>query len=106
EAVLVRALSVREGVARIQARRPDLPLEKQANGPGKLCIALEIGRAQNALDLTASGELWIEDHGTNPNISVVAGPRIGIGDRHDAVHWPLRFGVRDHPALSPPRFES
>ena len=75
------------------------PSEKKPKAPGNYV-------SQNALDLSASGELWLEDHGTNPNISVVAGPRIGIGDRHDAVHWPLRFGVRDHPALSPPRFES
>jgi DNA-3-methyladenine glycosylase len=89
EAVLIRALE---------------PVEFIANGPGKLCIALQMNRAQNGLDMTTSPELWIEDDGTIKDVALIDGPRIGIGDRNDAVHWPLRFGVHLHPSLSPPKF--
>ena len=93
EAVLIRALEITEG--------PDLP---PANGPGKLCIALRLGRAQNALDLTTNQELWIEDRPLTPPDEIIEGARVGIGDQHDAVHWPLRFGIKNHPGLSKPKF--
>jgi len=88
EAVLVRALDT-EG----------------ANGPGKLCRVLQIDRSQNALDMVTSPILWIENDGAPENVEIVAGPRVGIGDKHDAVHWPLRFGIKNHPGLSKPKFE-
>lgn len=88
EAVLVRALDL-----------------ENANGPGKLCRALHLGREDNALDLTRSEKLWIENDGAPSDVEIVAGPRVGIGDRHDAVHWPLRFGINNHPGLSKPKFD-
>lgn len=104
EAVLVRALEPLEGAEIMLRQKPLSKLEHIANGPGKLCIALQIGRAQNALDLTSSSELWIERDGTIKDGAVIEGARVGIGDRHDAVHWPLRFGVKGHLSLSPPKF--
>ncbi len=105
EAVLVRALEPVEGVDQMLKRtRPGTPRELLANGPGKLCIALQLGRAQNALDMTTSTELWIEEDGAIRDIDVAEGPRVGIGNEHDAVHWPIRYGVRAHPSLSPPKF--
>jgi DNA-3-methyladenine glycosylase len=87
EAVLVRALDI-----------PD------ANGPGKLCRILRLDRQQNALDLTRSEILWIDTDGATSNVDIVAGPRVGIGDHHDGVHWPLRYGIKNHPSLSKPKF--
>ncbi|MGE0528114.1 MAG: DNA-3-methyladenine glycosylase [Bdellovibrionales bacterium] len=104
EAVLVRALEPVEGIERMYAREPGLPPHRLANGPGKLCLALGLGRAHNGLDLTSSDVLWIEPDGVRKDETVIEGPRIGIGDRHDAIHWPLRFGFRGHPALSPAKF--
>ncbi len=93
EAVLVRALApVDDG-------------ELSANGPGKLCKALQLGRSENALDLCVSEKLWLEDRGFLVEPGRLAdGPRIGIGDHLDHIHWPLRFGLRDHPALSRHKF--
>lgn len=93
EAVLVRGLEIIEG-----------PKDILANGPGKLCIAMRLNREQNALDMTVSDELWIEDDGEGKDVAIVEGPRVGIGHLHDAVHWPLRFGVEGHASLSPPKF--
>ncbi len=95
EAVLIRALAPLDGA------------EFEANGPGKLCRALHLTRTENALDLCTSERLWIEDRGINIEDAQLAdGPRIGIGQEDDHVHWPLRFGLRDHPALSRPAFQS
>ena len=95
EAVLIRAVEPRLGFASDDPRT--------TNGPGKLCRAMGITRAQNGLDLTRDRTLYIE-RGAATNDAILDGPRVGIGDRHDAVHWPLRFGLRDSPALSKPAF--
>lgn len=92
EAVLIRAVEI------------DPQHHTVANGPGKLCIALKLGRAQNALDMTSSEELWIEDAPSLADSEIIEGARVGIGDLHDAVHWPLRFGVKGHAGLSPAKF--
>lgn len=97
EAVLVRALEMTEGSNFADPMRA-------ANGPGKLCSALAISRAQNGLDLASNGSLFIESGRTVLESDIVDGPRVGLGNFHDAVHWPLRFGVRGHASLSPARW--
>lgn len=104
EAVLVRALEPLEGVDLMRATRPLLPHQKLANGPGKLCQALALTREHNGLDLTLSPNLFIEADGAVADAEVIEGPRVGIGSEHDAIHWPLRFGIKDHPALSAAKF--
>ncbi|NJM09921.1 MAG: DNA-3-methyladenine glycosylase [Bdellovibrionaceae bacterium] len=104
EAVLVRALEPLEGIDQMPRSKPGSPATHIANGPGKLCIALRLGRAQNALDLTTSDELWIEEDLITDALDVVEGARVGIGDLHDAVYWPLRFGLKGHASLSPRKF--
>jgi DNA-3-methyladenine glycosylase len=104
EAVLVRALDPVEGLADMRARKEGISAHHLANGPGKLCWALHLAREQNALDLCTSKELWIEADGAPKDAEIIEGPRVGIGYSHDAIHWPLRFGWRGHPALSPPKF--
>lgn len=46
------------------------------NGPGKLTKAMQIDRALNAVDLTKSDKLWLEDDGTQFEYTTT--PRIGI----------------------------
>ncbi len=105
EAVLVRAVSPELGVASMRNERPRCKDFELANGPGKLCRALRLGREQNARNLCEDPALWIEE---GPNIardfSVVDGPRIGVDYAGDAAEWPLRFGIAGHPALSRPKF--
>jgi DNA-3-methyladenine glycosylase len=104
EAVLVRAVEPLEGIEDMKAARPRSPVEHLTNGPGKLCRSLRLGRDENGLDLTVSERLWLEEDVTVHSNDIVEGPRIGLGDRHDAVYWPLRFGFRGSAALSPPKF--
>ena len=104
EAVLIRALEPVEGLDEMRRRRPGVPDESLSNGPGKLCLALGLDRRQNGVDLTTSPELFLEADVAVRDVDIVDGPRIGLGDRYDAVHWPLRFGVRGHSSLSPAKF--
>lgn len=104
QAVLLRALHLIEGVEYVRAKKPHSSLHHLANGPGKLCAALELNHAHNGLDLKRSEVLWLEHDQTIAENFIVEGPRVGIGNRHDAVHWPLRFGLKNDPALSPPKF--
>lgn len=104
EAVLIRAIEPTEGIAHMKVYRPDSPVHNLANGPGKLCQSLHLNKAQNGLNLVLSSELWIEECGAYKNEPIIDGPRIGLGHGHDAVYWPLRFGIKGHPSLSPPKF--
>ena len=50
-AILVRALEPLEGIELMRERRHQHPDHNLTNGPGKLCIALNIDRALNGADL-------------------------------------------------------
>jgi DNA-3-methyladenine glycosylase len=102
DAVLVRALEPLEGIELMKKQRGLSDKIELANGPGKLCSALALNRAHNALDLCRDENLWIEQ-GT-PAQEILEGPRVGIGFEDDHIHWPLRFGLKNSPFLSKPRF--
>jgi DNA-3-methyladenine glycosylase len=77
--VLFRAVEPVEGVETMRALRGGLPLEKLAAGPGRLCAALGLTRAEsNGADMTdAGGALWLGDDGARaPELEVT--PRVGI----------------------------
>lgn len=94
EAVLIRAVKPLDGLALIKQRRGShIPIQRLTDGPGKLCDAFSIDRRQNALDLVTNNELWLEEGILPSGAEIIEGPRIGIGNRHDAVHWPLRFRI-------------
>ena len=61
------------------------------NGPGKLCRALDLTRAQNGLDLTGD-ELFVWDAG-EPVPPFHTGKRVGIDYAGEAVDFPWRFYV-------------
>jgi DNA-3-methyladenine glycosylase len=78
-AALIRGIMPTEGIDRIAARRVGRPQNQWTDGPGKLCIALSINRAQNEADLCApDSELFVE-YGVNiPDSCVTIGPRVGL----------------------------
>jgi DNA-3-methyladenine glycosylase len=78
-AVLIRGIVPVEGVDRIAARRAGKPQEHWTDGPGKICIALAINRAQNDLDLCSpEAEIIVEFGQPIPDSSVTIGPRVGL----------------------------
>ncbi len=86
-AVLVRAVS---------------PLSEclgKTDGPGKLCRALRITRAQNRADLTAS-TLFVERGEAVSVRSIAKGPRIGVDYAGSWARRHLRFWVKSDPWVS------
>jgi DNA-3-methyladenine glycosylase len=78
-AILIRGIVPTEGIEHIAARRPDRPSVHWTDGPGKICIALAINKAQNGADLCApDAELFMEEGVSIPDSSVTTGPRVGL----------------------------
>lgn len=90
EAVLVRALEPVDG-------------DFFANGPGKVCRALQLSKNQNYLSLLGE-TLYIAEHKNLLSVDIEDSPRVGIDYAGDAAEWPLRFFIRNHPAVSKTRF--
>ena len=103
EAVLIRALEPTDGLDLMRTRRPKAKDDRQlCSGPGKLCAALAITRAQYGLDLTGD-TLWVEDRLCPPLIT--ESPRIGVEYAKECGQKPWRFTITDSPWVSvkPPK---
>jgi DNA-3-methyladenine glycosylase len=98
-AVLIRALQPTRGLALWREARPDLPLERIASGPGRLCRALGLDRSHDGLDLGRSAlTLLARPAGFTPG-AIRAGPRIGIRLAREA---PYRLWLAGEAAVSGP----
>lgn len=84
-AVLIRALEPTDGLESMRARRGTETLRLLCAGPGRLCQALSVSRAQDGLPLDRA-PFRLEPPGAP--VAVAAGPRIGITR---AVETPWRF---------------
>src|SRR5262249_43644085 len=104
EAVLIRALEPVAGEALMRSRRrlPDAPASRLCRGPGALCQALGIDRAQNGADLRG-GRLRIVGAADVPARLVVRSARIGVDYAGADAAQPWRFFVAGSPAVSGPR---
>jgi DNA-3-methyladenine glycosylase len=98
-AILVRALEPVEGIELMRERRHRQPDHNLTNGPGKLCIALNIDRALNGADLLGD-RVWIEDYQSVPTRRIAKGPRIGIDYAQEWIDKPWRFWIRDNSYVS------
>ncbi len=97
--VVTRAEGIPQAVL-IRALEPVDNLDDKTWGPGLLCRAMGIDRAQNGLDLTGS-ELWIETPPVkSARVRVTRAPRIGVdySGSWALKHW--RFFDRDSPYVS------
>ena len=116
-ALLVRALEPLAGVDEMRQARPARPARpaglaeaELCSGPGRLCAALGIDRADDGVDLLAGGPpvertpLDLRFDGVSPPPVPLQGPRIGLSDRcGEAVEWRWRFMVPGSRAVSRPR---
>ena len=94
EAALVRALEPTNGLDAMRERRRVEALGALCSGPGKLCQALGITRAQDGLPLDEPPfELFARE--SEPQLAI--GPRVGITR---AVERPWRYGLAGSPFLS------
>ncbi len=94
--VLIRAIEPLAGLAAMRERRGVEAAGLLCSGPGKLCQALGVSRALNAMSLSAPPfSLGAAEAG----VEVVAGPRIGISKAMEA-RW--RFGLAGSRFVSRP----
>lgn len=95
-AILIRGIVPTEGIDHIAARRQGRPQVHWTDGPGKICIALAINKAQNEADLCApEAELFVEQGVNIPDSCVTTGPRVGLNSVPEP--WksiPWRFMAR------------
>ena len=104
EAVLLRAAEPLQGVDLMRERRPKAKRDRDLlNGPGKLCMAMDIDRRLDGAWLRGES-LWITAPERPPSDGEVAvSPRVGVEGAGDAAWWPLRFYIRASPFVSPHR---
>ena len=95
-AVLIRAIEPTVGLARMRRRRGLSDVRLLCSGPGRLCQALDITRADNGLVLD---EPPFELLARSGEVEIVTGPRIGLTR---AVEKPWRYGLKDSRFLSKP----
>lgn len=96
--VLIRAVEPRDGIELMQERRRTSTARNLCSGPGKLCQAFAIGRADNGSDVCGA-ELYVEDRGERIR-NIAATPRIGIDYAGKWKHKPWRFIVKDNEFIS------
>ncbi len=89
EAVLIRALDPREGLAEMRSLRGGVRDVDLCRGPARLCRALAIDREFDGVDLATSERLWLEG-GQHP-ARIVRTARIGVGYAGAWARRRLRF---------------
>jgi DNA-3-methyladenine glycosylase len=101
-AVLVRAVEPVVGRALMAARRGvDAGRRELTNGPGKVCAALSITKADYGADLCERGSLYLTD-GPAPQ-RIGRAPRVGIDYAGTWAARPWRFFDPDSPYVSDAR---
>lgn len=98
-AVLIRAVEPVEGIEVMRERRQVRADRDLTNGPGKLCIALNIDRRLDGADLLGQ-EVWLEEAAKVPRSQIQTGPRIGIDYAEEWKDKPWRFWIRNNPFVS------
>jgi DNA-3-methyladenine glycosylase len=87
--VLIRAAEPLAGLEELRAARPGVSDHELLRGPGKLCKAFGITRADEGIDLfDPNSELRIE--WTGEDVPLVSGPRIGLA-KGKGDEFPWRF---------------
>ena len=106
EAVLIRSIEVALGEVSMRRRRQVDAVRDLTNGPGKLCLALDIDRRLDGIDLCdAKSRLFVARNPAVLKFRQERGPmvtttRIGLTK---AAHMPLRFFLEGSPFVSKPR---
>ncbi len=90
-AVLIRGIAPQEGLAFMRGQRPGVADVRLADGPGKLCRALNITVALNGADLITDPALFIETGEPVAEHEITAWPRIGVRGGAETRERPWRF---------------
>lgn len=95
-AILIRAIEPAEGIdIMLKRRQLEKPERKLTAGPGVLCKALGISRAENGISLI-DDTVWIEDRNISfPDYQIIESPRVGVNYAEEDALLPYRFRVKD-----------
>ncbi len=104
EAVFIRALEPIKGVKLMQKRRDidDISGSKRydlTNGPGKLCMAMDIDKSLIGEDLRED-ELFISESKEDQDFQIEEAKRINIDYADEAAEWKLRYYISENPYVS------
>ncbi|MHC1684639.1 MAG: DNA-3-methyladenine glycosylase [Clostridiaceae bacterium] len=104
QCVLIRALEPVSSIEDFIVNRykTDSNITKQkiknlSNGPGKLCIAMDLNKSHNLMDLCGD-EFYILDN--NEEVEIVTSKRINIDYAEEAMDYPWRFYIKDNKYVS------
>lgn len=103
EGILIRAIEPIEGLeemAKLRFNKSYDELTKAqfknlSSGPSKLCIAMNINKANNKQDL-CEGNLYIEELKNIEKFEVIEAKRIGIDYAEEAVDFKWRFYIKNN----------
>lgn len=106
EAVLIRAIEPVEGIDEMAINRFGVKYDylsnsqkkNLSNGPGKLCIALNIDKNLNEEDLCGD-RLYLES-GKEESFEIIETTRIGIDYAEEAKDWPCKFYIKGNTNVS------
>lgn len=92
-AVLIRSVKPLQGISFMKKfrNRKLKNLRDMANGPSKLCMAMNINRDLNGLDSIMSNEVYIKEGSRSENFEIAAKPRINIDYAKEYALKPWRF---------------
>lgn len=100
EAALLRGAEPLRGIESMRERRTKAKKEWELmNGPGKICMAMDIDRKLDGESLRGDA-LWLAPRDIEIEDDIAVSPRIGIDNSGDAAAWPLRFFVRGNRNVS------
>jgi DNA-3-methyladenine glycosylase len=101
EAVLLRALEPVEGIELLKQCRPKArgELVNLANGPSKLCAAMDLTKRMNGHDMTTPS-LYIQNAPPIAPEDIVCAARIGVDYADDWKNQPWRFYIKDNAFVS------
>jgi DNA-3-methyladenine glycosylase len=101
EAVLLRGAEPVRGIEEMRRRRPKAKKDWELmNGPGKICMAMDIDKRLDGEQLRGE-RLWLTERDVAlADDAIAVSPRIGIDNSGDAAAWPLRFFVRGNRNVS------
>ena len=99
EAVLIRALEPIEGIDIMKHNRNTDNMYNLCSGPGKLCSAMNIDRANYGMDLCGN-QLYLETSKLQEDIEIVATKRINIDYAGEAKDYLWRYTIKDNKFVS------
>ena len=101
EAILLRALEPLAGEEIMAQRRRAVPGQRAnlTNGPGRLCMAMDITKSQNKMGLTTP-PLYIKNALLVPPNEIVETTRIGVEYAEEWKNRPWRFYIKGNKYVS------